>query len=372
MGYRVTWRDPDTRRKDSLTFDDPEDAKRLKKLLDANGQRLVEAQKVMASIKNQVPTIAELIEHHIEHLTGVQPRTKRDYRRDAKRHINPHLGAIPVDALDRDRVKRWVNDLTGKMSGKTLANVHSLLSAALQESIPKWREDNPAKGIRMPQHVPEEAVFLTPGEFNLLLAKVRAPYRLFIKFLASTGLRWGEAVVLTPDDFNLLNPTPTVRVSKALKEDANGRDVVGVPKSRKSVRTVSLPASLVPELSLEMIGKASDDLVFTGPQGGQLRNNHFWERVWLPAVNAANADIDKQGRPFPRELRLNKNPRIHDLRHTHASWMIAAGVDLPTLQRRLGHESIKTTVDRYGHLLPDQLKKAAEAAEATLSGALAG
>ena len=53
---------------------------------------------------------------------------------------------------------------------------------------------------------------------------------------------------------------------------------------------------------------------------------------------------------------------MHDLRHTHASWMIAAGTDLFVLQRRLGHESITTTTETYAHLLPDQQAAAAAAA----------
>ena len=70
----------------------------------------------------------------------------------------------------------------------------------------------------------------------------------------------------------------------------------------------------------------------------------------MPRPNPLLAD----GTPDPDAPRLTKRPRVHDLRHTHASWMIAAGVDLFVLQRRLGHESITTTTETYAHLLPDQ------------------
>lgn len=86
-------------------------------------------------------------------------------------------------------------------------------------------------------------------------------------------------------------------------------------------------------------GKAPDELVFTAVSGGQLKNARFSGYYWRPAVERA------------RTLGLEKDPRIHDLRHTHASWLIAAGRPLPSIQRRLGHESITTTVDTYGHLL---------------------
>ena len=81
-------------------------------------------------------------------------------------------------------------------------------------------------------------------------------------------------------------------------------------------------------------------------------------------MNPLRAD----GSPDPDAPRLTKRPRVHDLRHTHASWMIAAGVDLFVLQRRLGHESITTTTETYAHLLPDQQAAAAAAAGRALSG----
>lgn len=65
---------------------------------------------------------------------------------------------------------------------------------------------------------------------------------------------------------------------------------------------------------------------------------------------------------------LTKSPRIHDLRHTHTSCLIADGVNLYTVARRLGHESITTTADVYGHLMPDQQVRAAQAATRALAG----
>ena len=66
---------------------------------------------------------------------------------------------------------------------------------------------------------------------------------------------------------------------------------------------------------------------------------------------------------------LDPRPRVHDLRHSHASALIAAGIPLPVIQRRLGHESIQTTVDTYGHLAPDAAVAAAAAIAATMGQA---
>ncbi|WP_172386295.1 tyrosine-type recombinase/integrase [Streptomyces sp. MNP-20] len=87
------------------------------------------------------------------------------------------------------------------------------------------------------------------------------------------------------------------------------------------------------------LGKQPQDLISLAPGGGAWHSGYFYAHRWKPALNAAN------------DAGLTKRPRVHDLRHTHASWLIARKVPLPVVQGRLGHESITTTVDRYGHLL---------------------
>ncbi|RSN66153.1 site-specific integrase [Amycolatopsis sp. WAC 04182] len=323
----------------------------------------------MAAIRKKVPTIAAIIEDYVEHLTGIETRTKKDYRGYARNHINPYLGAFPIDHDGLDKLAaKWVNDRWDEgegMGGKTLRNVHSFLSAAIGSAVPKYRPDNPFHGQRLPEYVTEEMVFLTHGEFSLLLSKVRDYYKPAVRFLVSTGLRWGEFAALNVGDLDLARSTPSVRVVKAVKRADNGH-YVGTTKTRRGKRTVSIPPSLVPELAALTFNRTQDEPLFAGPKGARLRENNFRDRVWKKAVVAANADRDEDGRFVPLALRLNKTPRIHDLRHTHASWQIADDVDLPTLQRRLGHESYQTTVDIYGHLDPRQLKRSADAAEASL------
>ena len=104
------------------------------------------------------------------------------------------------------------------------------------------------------------------------------------------------------------------------------------------------------------MGKSSKDLVFTASQGGHLNQATFYEDRWKKAVALAQT----RG--------LTVSPRFHDLRHTHAAWLISAGVPLPVIQQRLGHESIATTVDTYGGLL----LQAHDVADAAVDAALAG
>jgi len=120
---------------------------------------------------------------------------------------------------------------------------------------------------------------------------------------------------------------------------------VDVTKSDAGRRTVSLPSFVVDELARH-IAEFSDTtgLVFTSPSGGPIRRNNFRRRIWLPAVHSS------VGEPCT----------FHDLRHTHAALLIAQGEHPKVIQERLGHASIKTTLDAYGHLFDGLDEAAAE------------
>ncbi|WIX76039.1 site-specific integrase [Amycolatopsis carbonis] len=357
-----------------MKFDDEEKAGRFKDLLERCGHRLDRAAEVMADIESQAPLLSAVIERHVGEVTGVQQRTRDSYRSITRLHINPHLGHKPIDKIERSDIKNWLNKLEANgLSSKSISNIHAFLSGVFKVAVREWKliDENPCKGIRLPSSsLPFEATFLTYGEFNILLSHVPDFFKPLCHTLARTGLRWGELVALQVGDVDLLAPTPYIRVTKARKRVPGGF-IVGPPKTRRSRRTVSLPPSLVEILVPLVANRPADAPLFTGVRGGTLWHSAFAERVWQPAVAAATATHDNDDHPIPAEHRIGKTPRIHDLRHTHASWMIAEGVDLMTVQRRLGHESITTTVDRYGHLVPDQLVKAALAAEKSFLAELA-
>lgn len=113
-----------------------------------------------------------------------------------------------------------------------------------------------------------------------------------------------------------------------------------------------------------------------------MRHNVFFQYVWAPVTRLAMGQetFERAGRskvssllegvePLPRGRALDVRPRIHDLRRTAASWMIAAVLDLVTVQHMLGHESVTTTADLYGHLTPERRKAAADAMSNTLKRA---
>lgn len=203
-------------------------------------------------------------------------------------------------------------------------------------------------------------VFLTADEFATLELMAPPQWRDLIHFLAISGCRWGEATALTFADLNRDATPPTIRIDKAWKHADHGV-TLGPPKTVRGNRTIGLPVEAVNRLGRGKPG----DLIFRAPKGvARVDYSHFWTRVWTPTVRRANdlAECAKHGvKP------IGKRPRIHDLRHSHASWLIAAGVPLTVIQRRLGHESIKTTSDLYGHLMPDVQQVAVAAVESVLA-----
>nr|WP_051427554.1 tyrosine-type recombinase/integrase [Arthrobacter sp. H20] len=88
--------------------------------------------------------------------------------------------------------------------------------------------------------------------------------------------------------------------------------------------------------------------MFLNPSGRPIDHRRAWE-IWDEAVRSAQA------------AGLDKKPRIHDLRHSNASWLLQAGLDIYKLQKHLGHRSITTTIDRYSHLLPEGVSDTAAA-----------
>jgi integrase len=352
------------------TFDDPKAAQQFSQLVDRLGGAAARELRDARDDFTDAVLLRDWLEDHVERLTGVTDGTKRDYRAAIKHHINPTLGDYPLEALSRRQLELWVNTLTPTMAAKTLRNVQSILSAALERAV---REDlipaNPAKGVRLPpsDHHKVEMVTLTANEFTQFYGAFPARWQPLIVTMAGTGMRWGEITALPVGACDLDADIPSVRVQQAWKRTGRSSRELGPPKTRKGRRTISLSPALADQLRPLVEGRPADAFVFTGVKGGPIDHAHFYERVWKPALREFAGDVkgpDGAGQKGP-----GKRPRIHDLRHTHATWM-AARISLPRLQRRLGHESIQTTVDTYGHAMPDDLGAAADAIGELLAGAL--
>lgn len=312
-----------------------------------------------------MPTLTTWAKSSIGDRSGLGTGQRRDYLRIYDRTWKPLIGAMQLHQIAKADVSRALVELSERggakgqgLADKTCHNAFAILSGILQDAVDAGHLDkSPAKGVAMPRRTSHESAemrFLSHDEFGALYDATPTHWRALVAFLAGTGCRWGEASALLVRDVDLENGV--VRISRAVKWNGNnvGDRVIGPPKTRGSKRTVALPPELVPILAPLVVGQHSALLVFRAVNGGPAHHAYFYPKVWRPTIKRAGLD----------EPRL----RIHDLRHTHVAWLVAAKVNLPTIQKRLGHESIKTTIDRYGHLSPDQDAEAARAVFAGMVG----
>lgn len=296
-------------------------------------------------------------ERHFESLTEPSGSTIRRYRRIYAEHWQKPLGHLPLTSISRTHVAAALNEVGG--SDKTRKNKWAVLThmfkTAMQEGlIPR----SPTVGVKLGRrtdHERKEHRYLTIDEFSAVLAATPVYWRPLVLTLAGTGIRWGEAAALTVGDFN--PDTNTLRVVKAEKAhpDRPGHTIIGPTKTVKSRRTIMLPSTVADVLAELCAGRPNGERMFLPPHGGPLRGRTFYRDIWLKKSCGGSGITE----PYPR---------LHDLRHSHVAWLIGQGTPLPVIQARLGHEKITTTIDTYGHLLPDLQRAAAEAAEVVFSG----
>lgn len=304
-------------------------------------------------------TLDQWAKVHFEALTKPSAGTVARYRRIYAAEWRPTLGHFRLSQLDRVEVSKALNTVAAKgVSDKTVLNAwgvltHMLKLAAQDGLIPR----SPTIGVSPPRRTEHEKVehrYLTLSEFKAAYDATPDYWKPLIMLLASTGMRWGEAAALTVGDIDLDNMV--VRVTKAEKQDPDNpsRTVVGPPKSKKARRTITLPNEARADLE-PLLDRRRNERLFLPPKGGPLRHRTFYRDIWLKKT-------------LPDSGLREPWPRLHDLRHSHVAWLIAAGVPLPVIQRRLGHEKIATTIDTYGHLTPDLQRAAADAADLVLAG----
>jgi integrase len=348
------------------TFSDPVAATEFGKLVDdVGGTAAREVRDARSSLGGK--TLAEYTALYVDRssgmLSGVSDRTYEDYRKMANRSFLKILGPQPMIAIGKTQVRKWVVwqeaqvvARTGKpIAAKTVRNYQALLSQILEEAVEEGEiTRNYAKGVKLRKGKPRPAVFLSKREFAVILRFIPEFYRPLTLFLVGSGARWSEATAVEWRDISTESSPATLSIERAWKKGADGKMRLGPPKTEKSVRSVPLDDVLVEQLGAPGL---PTERIFQG----KLSANRVWygryrDGIFAPAVGAAN---DSQKCAALGLDPISKFPRIHDLRHTHASWLIKAKISLPVIQDRLGHDSIKTTIDRYGHIEQESRNEAA-------------
>ena len=265
--------------------------------------------------------------------------------------VKPYWGDVPVVDVTTSAVRGWVAKMVTEGAGVPgIENAFGLLRQVLGAAVEDRRiPRNPCEGVRLPKRKHADRGYLTHTQVAALVDAVDRQAEV-VRFLAYTGLRWGEMAALRVQDFDMLRRR--VNVSRSVTE--SGGLVWSTPKTWER-RSVAFPVALAAELSALMIGKGREDLVFTDMRGGVLRNSNWRARVFQPAVTKCQ----KTDESFP-------SITPHDLRHTAASLAVSAGANVKAVQRMLGHARASMTLDTYADLFEADLDEVADRLNAAI------
>lgn len=301
----------------------------------------------------------------------ISPRTAQRYHQLAEHQIAPHIGGVLLQKLRPLDIEDWHGTLrtggrvrgTGGLATRTIRHAHRVLSKALRDAARNELVGrNVASGSSVPKLSEADEDVAIVHDVPLLIRQLAGwRYRAVALVALFTGMRLGEILALRWSRVDL--DGKLIKVREALEQTKAHGLRFKRPKTKAGRRNITLPTMLVGVLRehrkaiLEQAlqlgrGKLADDaLLFAGADGEPLSPNavsaawaHFADRIGQPAVT------------------------FHALRHTHASQLIDAHVDIVTISKRLGHAKPDTTLRIYAHLFRKDDGKAAAAIDVALGG----
>ncbi|WNG95299.1 site-specific integrase [Mycobacterium sp. ITM-2016-00318] len=298
-------------------------------------------------------TFGVLADRWIQTKATRAPKTVAGYRSLLDVVVLPRWRDVPLRDVSFEDLQQWVSALSvdgsSRFEGRGLSasrviQAHQVVSQVLRYAVKaKHLPANPAEGIELPRKPEVEQRYLTHEQLHRL-AVASGRLRTLVLVLGYCGLRFGEAAALRVGDVNL--PARRIRVSRSVT-NVTGRGLVEGPTKNHSARSVPVPRFLAPLLETEIGERPETELLFASRRGGYVTEGEVrW--VFDPAATAVGED--------------GLTP--HELRHTCASLAIAAGANVKVLQTLLGHKTATLTLDRYGHLFPDDLGRIADAFDA--------
>lgn len=349
--YRVRYRKPDHSQTDKRGFKTKREAELFAASVEVAKSRgeFIDATAARA-------TISSLGSEWIATQSHLKPSTARSVDSTWRIHVIPAWGKRAVGDIRHSEVQAWVTLMAASKSATTVKRAHGILSSILDRAEKDRRiAANPARGVNLPRRSGRKHVYLTHAQVTML-SEQSGEYGTLVRFLAYTGLRWGEATALRVRDIDMLRRRVKVSENAVM---VGGTIVVGTPKTHRS-RSVPFPPSLSPQLAILCEGKGCDSLLF-GNGIDYVRPSDSRGGWFASAVRKCQKLDPTFERVTP-----------HDLRHTTASLAVSAGANVKAVQRMLGHASATMTLDTYADLFDDDLDAVALALDHAGSQASVG
>lgn len=295
-----------------------------------------------------------------EYLPHISQTTRDGYEEKVRNHINPALGGTPLNQLDPTQIQRFINSRIDRgMSPKSIRSMFNNLNAALNKAVQlKILPHNPCVGVVLPKLKRYQSEVYDAEQINHLLdiaSKESTSIYVICILGALLGLRRGEMTALRWEQVSF--DKKTITISENCVQTSRGAQKKD-PKSEAGKRTIS-----VGDKALNALREVKD---------------HYDEACKGPWFHDSGYVLFKEdGNPYRpdcitqlwgRFIQRTDLPyiRLHDLRHTNATLLIANGVSARVVQHRLGHTDVSTTLQRYVHVQPAMDEDAADKIDAAV------
>ncbi|QIG92160.1 tyrosine-type recombinase/integrase [Bradyrhizobium sp. 6(2017)] len=314
-------------------------------------------------------TVAEFIERWERDwaTANVGPKTLERYRQLLRLYVRPRIGAVRIQKLRAVHLNELYSTLLrsggqdgAALSARSVGHVHRVLHRALGHAATWGVVSQNVASLVAPPPVPDEEIkILTEDQIGAILRHLEGrTLRPIVSFLLGTGARRGEALAIRWGDVNFQKNV--VRIERSL-EQTKGSLRVKSPKTKNGRRSVTVSPWLAAELRSHRarqderrlalgMGRAPDDSPVFAGWNGEFRSPSRLSQDFAAAMDALNIDCT-----------------LHGLRHTHVSQLIAAGLDVLTISRRIGHASPAITLNVYSHMFSNTDTRAADIMEATFA-----
>lgn len=284
----------------------------------------------------------EWSEHHFP---ALENNTLKQYRPCLASAID-FFKNTPVETLKPSHIQNYIDSLKKKnLAGKTIKNRLLVLNLILKHAILKdYIIVNPCDKITLPKNLPKnKREKASISDEKVICEHTDSLFGILAYLILTTGCRRGEAVALTPQDIDF--ETHTIKINKTVEWLGNVPQMKLTPKTEAGKREIPVGEKLLNLLKPFMAQK----YIFMNPGGGLISNSQF-TREW---------------NKYQKEANIKCTP--HQLRHSYATLLFDAGIDVKTAQRWLGHKDIKTTLEIYTHLSEKRVEETSAKLKAFLS-----
>jgi len=295
------------------------------------------------------------------HKPNIEDSTRAGYEEKIRNYIIPAMGHVPINHIDGTFVQAWVTNMSERgLAPRTIKNAHQCLYSAMKTAVQlKMLPTNPCEYTILPKIEDYNAEIYTDTEIQAAINAAKGTDAFLLVFLGlSVGLRRGELCALKWQHIDLTENKIHITENRVA---VKGKVITKQPKSKSSKRTITIGPNACQILK---IAKDEYDAEHKAYGPGFCQDDYV---IHLKDGSPYHPDsLTQKWDRFMAKHNL-KHIRLHDLRHSCATSMVANNVDTKTVQKRLGHASYKTTMDLYVHRTQEMDNNAAEIMDKIIS-----